>query len=159
MREQTKTVFVAFDGSSFDTAAECRAYERDNIHLALVGLTVENIEAALSRDDLPLGDAIEAVAYRIRQTRVAAGDMKRERRKTAEPEPAAEPAAAAEPGTPIPNSIAQEPDDTPDPAEPVSESEMADRLVGPGRPDEERDETRAPSDRANGGDSEQALFD
>jgi hypothetical protein len=81
MREVTRTVYESFDGRAFDTAAECRAHERENVHLALVGLTIEQVDAALSRDNKHLGDAIEAVALRIRQKRIEDGDLKRARRK------------------------------------------------------------------------------
>ena len=51
--------------------AECRAYERRLAHIRMVGLKIEDVEAALTRADLDLADAIEEVARRIKRVRLA----------------------------------------------------------------------------------------
>lgn len=82
MREQT--IFVAMDGTRFDSAAECRAHDREHAHLALVGLTIEQVNAALDRSNPEIADAIETVAYRISQVRKDAGEFKRRRKEHVE---------------------------------------------------------------------------
>jgi hypothetical protein len=81
--------FEAFDGTSFDTEAECKSYEREHAGAQLVGLTGEQITAALARSDeagIALAEAIEAVAYRIKKRRLENGDRKRRRSDEVEAE-------------------------------------------------------------------------
>ena len=78
-------VYAAFDGTRFDIAEDCRAHEMANIDAMLIGLTAEQVAAAVARTDKQLGDAIEQVAYRIASARREAGDLKR-RPKGALPE-------------------------------------------------------------------------
>lgn len=70
-------IYAAFDGTRFDTADECRAHEASNIESRLIGLTAEQLAAAVARTDTELGDAIEQVAGRIARARREAGDLKR----------------------------------------------------------------------------------
>lgn len=65
--------YEAFDGMPFATEAECRAYERKCAHIRLVGLSIEDVEAALTRADLDLAEAIEEVARRIKRIRLGKG--------------------------------------------------------------------------------------
>jgi hypothetical protein len=97
MKTETREVFIAFDGQQFATAGECRQHERDNAHTLLIGLTFEQISAALARVDLDLAEAIERVGSQIAAARRAAGDMRRKRgaEESTEP-PAEEPADNAE---------------------------------------------------------------
>jgi len=69
------TKYAAFDGVLHATEAECRAYERRVAHIRMVGLKVEDVEAALTRADLDLADAFEEVATRIKRVRLASGKM------------------------------------------------------------------------------------
>ena len=66
-----KLVFKAVDGEVFDTMAECKAHESKNVENALVGLTIEQIRAAIVRepDALHLSDAIEKVGSSIARVR------------------------------------------------------------------------------------------
>lgn len=80
------TRWEAFDGVPFPTESECRAYEKKCAHIRLVGLSIEQVEAALSRADLELADAIEVVGSRISRARLDAGERKYGRRD-APPDP------------------------------------------------------------------------
>ena len=107
MKRVTTEQWIAFDGVPFpfDPATEaaakasCRAYEKRLAHVRLVGLTIEQVEAALSRADPELADAIEVVGSRIARARLDAGEQKYEKR-TAKDEPPARqitgPAASAD---------------------------------------------------------------
>ncbi|GGC90697.1 hypothetical protein [Chelatococcus reniformis] len=77
MKQVTLTKYRAFDGRDFDSADECRAHERANSSGALVGLTLEQVEAAIVRTDASLADAIEEVAKRITRARLDAGERRR----------------------------------------------------------------------------------
>lgn len=77
------TKYVAFDGVSFNSEAECRAYEAKLAHVRLVNLTIEQIEAALSGTDPDLADAIEQIGTRIGRARRERGDLRRERKPNA----------------------------------------------------------------------------
>ena len=76
---KTRMVYEAFDGTPFNTEAECRAHEKRFAHGRLVGLTVDQLEAALSGVDAELADAIEVVGAKIGRDRRERGEMKRER--------------------------------------------------------------------------------
>jgi hypothetical protein len=79
MREETRKVYVARDGRDFPTAAQCRVYERETCGSALVGLTEAQVEAARTRADPELAEAIEAFGYELRKARQASGQLKRRR--------------------------------------------------------------------------------
>jgi hypothetical protein len=64
VREVTKIVYEAFDGSTFDTVAKCVAYERDNAHSKLIGLTEAQVLEALKGEG-EIADAIKTIGYRI----------------------------------------------------------------------------------------------
>lgn len=89
MKTTTKTVYEAFDGTSFDTAAECRTYEKDNAHLAIVGLTLEQALAIAAREDADRAEAVEFLGKQIERRRLDAGEFKRRPSQASEPEPAA----------------------------------------------------------------------
>lgn len=65
--------WMCFDGVPKPTEAEANAYERRLAHIRMVGLKIEQIEAALTREDLDMADAIEEVARRIKKVRLANG--------------------------------------------------------------------------------------
>ena len=81
---KTKTVYVAFDDAEFDTADGCKAHEAAHVETRLVGLSIEQVQAALSREDLELADAFEAIGNRIAKARREAGDMRRGRKVATE---------------------------------------------------------------------------
>jgi len=91
------TVYEAFDGKRFLTAQECTSYEEANIASRLVALTIEQVRAALSREDPELAEVIEELGTRLAKARREAGDLKRKPKGSA----AAEAAAKAEPEAPI----------------------------------------------------------
>jgi hypothetical protein len=74
------TQYESFDGKRFDTEAECKTHEAGLSHMRLVGLTVDQIEAAIARTDIELADAIEAVGAKIARARRESGDLRRERK-------------------------------------------------------------------------------
>lgn len=81
----------AFTGTVFPTQEACLAHEREQAHVRLVGLTLEQVMAAIERRDLELADAIEVVGTRIANDRREAGEFKRQRKSAAQ-----EPALAIE---------------------------------------------------------------
>jgi hypothetical protein len=84
------TKYAAFDGVEFYSEAECKAYEKKLAHHRLVGLTIEQIEAALSGSDSDLADAIEQIGVRIGNARRERGELRRQRKaKDAPPDPPA----------------------------------------------------------------------
>ena len=94
---KTVTKFEAFTGETFDTEAECKAHEKANVHRRFVGLTQEQVDAALSRADVELADAFEVVGSKISRARIAEGNLKRERRAGVhEPAQSLEPQDGAE---------------------------------------------------------------
>jgi len=114
MRPVTITVYQAVDGSEFDTAAECKAFEKDNAHLAIVGLTLEEAKAVASRQDADRADAVEALGKQIEKARIAAGDLRRRPSRPAEPETSEAPLSSQQiPTTPAgrPLPPAEEADD------------------------------------------------
>ncbi len=70
-------IFESFDGQRFESADACKAHEAEHVEGRLAGLTIDQVRAALSREDAELGDAIERVGNRIAQARREAGDMRR----------------------------------------------------------------------------------
>jgi hypothetical protein len=79
MKTVERTLYVARDGREFATEAACRSHERKTCGSALIGLTEAQIEAARTRDDAELADAIEAFGYELRKARQASGQLKRRR--------------------------------------------------------------------------------
>lgn len=80
MKTVERKFYVSFDNKEFDTAADCRHYERESSPARLVGLTEEQVEAALDRTDAELAEAIEECGKRITAKRLADGDRKRNRK-------------------------------------------------------------------------------
>jgi hypothetical protein len=70
MKRVVTEQWIAFDGVTHSTEADCRAYERRVAHIRMVGLKIEDVEAALSRADLDLAEAFEEVARRIKRIRL-----------------------------------------------------------------------------------------
>lgn len=77
MKIETRTVYIAFDGARFDSEAECAAYERLHSGSRVAGLTEAEIAAAIAGDNREVADAIEAVAKKVRDARIARGELKR----------------------------------------------------------------------------------
>ncbi len=90
MKEVTR--YISFDGIEHKTAEECRTHEAGQSHLMLVGLSAEDVIAAMLAVDWknpddpsrPLADAIEHVGMAIAKSRRAAGELKRQRAKKEE---------------------------------------------------------------------------
>jgi hypothetical protein len=78
------TKFEAFDGEVFPTQEECLAHEASCVQMRLIGLTGDQIEAAIKREDPELANAIEAVGVKIARARRESGELRRAR-KTSEP--------------------------------------------------------------------------
>jgi hypothetical protein len=79
MKTEQRTIYVARDGREFMSEAQCRAHERKTCGDALIGLTAAQVEAARTREDAELADAIEAFGYELRRARQASGQLKRRR--------------------------------------------------------------------------------
>lgn len=71
MKRVVTEQWIAFDGVPHPTEAACSAYEKRLAHIRLVGLKIEQVEAALTREDIDLADAFEEVARRIKRVRNA----------------------------------------------------------------------------------------
>lgn len=91
MQPVTKTIYQAFDGQLFDTAADCRLHEKENAHLAIVGLTLDQALAIARREDTDRADAVEYLGRQIEKARIAAGDLRRRPSQASEPEGDPEP--------------------------------------------------------------------
>ena len=74
---KTRTIYVAFDETPFDSAEACRAYEAQHVEMRLVGLTINQVRAALAREDIEIADVIEELGNRIAKARLEAGDLRR----------------------------------------------------------------------------------
>jgi ABC-type taurine transport system substrate-binding protein len=72
--------FLAFDGKVFETVEECAAHEAAKPEARVVGLTPEQVAAALARTDIDLADAFEAIGSKIARARRESGDLKRTRK-------------------------------------------------------------------------------
>ena len=79
------TKFEAFDGEVFPTQEECIAHEASCVQMRLIGLTGDQVEAAIKREDVDLADAIEAVGAKIARARRESGDLRRIRKSGGEP--------------------------------------------------------------------------
>lgn len=96
--------YLAADGRQFDSAKECRAYEKslkaakpnDPAQEAadiLSKATYEEILAAMSGKDAVVGKALETGGRLARNARYESGDFKRQPKKAPEPMAAATPPA------------------------------------------------------------------
>lgn len=65
--------WICFDGVPKRTETEANAYELRLAHIRVTGLTIEQVESAISRADLDLADAFEEVARRIKRVRLGRG--------------------------------------------------------------------------------------
>ncbi len=97
-------MFEAFDGTRFDDKTECASYESMNFEGRLVGLTLEQVRAALLRHDPELAEAIEEAGNRIAKLRRTSGELKRRpaSAKVAEPVAIEEAVPAAPEDAPAP---------------------------------------------------------
>ena len=97
MKQITK--FVAFDGVEFTTESACRSHESDNAHKLLIGLTAEQIDAAIAGEQEDIAEALETVGAKIARDRRARGELKRKRAPkdapATEPEPVHHPMVEA----------------------------------------------------------------
>jgi hypothetical protein len=83
--------FLAFDGKIFETIEECAAHEAARPEARVVGLTADQVAAALARTDVDLADAFEALGSKIARARRESGDLKRTRKSNGAAESADEP--------------------------------------------------------------------
>ena len=83
---KTRTIYEAFDGQTFESAEACKAHEAAHVETRLIGLTLEQVRAAITREDVELADAFEKVGSRIAKARIDAGELRRGRKATAEQE-------------------------------------------------------------------------
>lgn len=73
------TIYRTRDGQRFDSETEAKAYERENFAAMLVGLTPEQLAAALSREDRDLADALERAGDAVKKVRLDDGELRRKR--------------------------------------------------------------------------------
>jgi hypothetical protein len=91
MKSKSITVYEAFDGTRFDREQDCRAHEREHAHLALVGLTTEQVIAIGNGDDTERALLIEYVGDELRRRRLERGDrLRAPRRPNGEAPPASD---------------------------------------------------------------------
>jgi hypothetical protein len=88
MKAIPSTIYRAFDGTDFPTAAACRTYEAEHLTERLTGLTLAQIIAAASREDADLADAFEEFGKAIREKRRGAGEFRRKPKNGSWPQPA-----------------------------------------------------------------------
>lgn len=77
MKTITGQIHVAFDGSPFVSEIACREYENGHWHKQLVGLTLDQVLAALDRQDTDLADAFERAARKIASRRREQGETRK----------------------------------------------------------------------------------
>ena len=83
MKPKSIVVYEAWDGTRFDSVSDCLRYERDQSTLRIVGLTEDQVMAALSYEEpaREIADALEIIGFKIRTARRAKGLFKRERER------------------------------------------------------------------------------
>jgi hypothetical protein len=96
MKQRTITVFDDFMGNPHETEAECLRWERENLHMRIVGLTEEQALAAVHYEDTDLAAAIETLARRVKNLRLEAGDVKINRRPAEDKGPPLPPPVGSE---------------------------------------------------------------
>jgi hypothetical protein len=77
MKQTPGVIFTAFDGSPFVSEKACLEYENGHWHKQLVGLTLEQVLAALDRLDTDLADAFERAARKIAAKRREQGETRK----------------------------------------------------------------------------------
>ena len=93
---KTVTTYIADDGTNFETPEACKAHEEKAIWRQLVGRTDEEIQAGISREDVELADAIEALGRKIAVTRLESGERRRRAKGSADGAPAPTETAVSE---------------------------------------------------------------
>ena len=74
--------YIADDGTEFDTSDEAKNHEADALPSKLVGLTLEQVRAAILREDTALADAIEKIGGAIAILRRESGEKRRAAKAT-----------------------------------------------------------------------------
>jgi hypothetical protein len=77
VKEIQAKVYQAFDGKTFVSEAECADHEAKNWLMQFVGLTIEQVEAGIDRDNTDIADAFEKAGQRIARKRLADGERRR----------------------------------------------------------------------------------
>jgi hypothetical protein len=77
MKQIPGTIYQAFDGVLFVDEKACVEYEAQNWRLLLVGLTIEQVDAAIDRLDTNRADSFEKAGQRIARKRLADGERRR----------------------------------------------------------------------------------
>jgi hypothetical protein len=76
-----KQKFEADDGTPFETAEECKAYEEQETLLdQLIGVPREDVMAAFARVNIPLADAFELAGSIISAKRRKSGELRRRKK-------------------------------------------------------------------------------
>lgn len=77
MKVETRKVYVAFDGKSFESAAVCREHENDHLGTALAKLSAVELDKAIYGPDTDgeweLADLIERAGKLCERKRLEAG--------------------------------------------------------------------------------------
>jgi hypothetical protein len=88
MKVAIAKTYVAEDGTAFNTKEECVSHETANVFKPLLNLKQDALDAILARADDKAkmrGDLIEKLAIKVREKRIADGDLKRPSPVKAEP--------------------------------------------------------------------------
>ncbi len=113
MRVVQKPEYEAFDGLRFPSEKECLAHEADIWPRRFVGLTWEQVSAAVSREDKDLASAFEDIGKKITAKRLEADERKRRSKPKAETPPAPAPATQPEQEPPLGGSAIDPNEDKP----------------------------------------------
>lgn len=77
MKTETRKVYVAFDGKSFESAAACREHENEHLDVALEKRSVAVLQGAIygpaTDEDWELADLIERAGKLCERRRLEAG--------------------------------------------------------------------------------------
>lgn len=98
MKTKTTISYESFDGLLFESADACKKHEDAHIESRFVGLTLEQLHAAATRQDAELADAFEKFGNQLASARRESGDLRRRpSKREAAPGEASGPAAAEPP--------------------------------------------------------------
>lgn len=76
---EIKQKYLSFDGQEFDSKEDCLSHERRFAHLRLIGLTSDQIIAAINGEVSEISEAIEIVGSRLARARLTNGGKRRRR--------------------------------------------------------------------------------
>jgi hypothetical protein len=76
---KTLTIYLASDGTRFESQSECKIYESISAFSLALGLKPSDIAAALNGQNRPLANTLESLGIKIARARCARGEARRKR--------------------------------------------------------------------------------